>query len=435
MSRKTAVAEGSVTAVVGAPLAMKIVAAKVDASGVPTQLVLFPYPSYTNDDGTYVTDDLSQKLCVRRFAMRGNPIVIDYEHATLTGQPAPAAGRITKLTAGGKAGLIADVVWTRRAAQWLRDDEYYQHSPVYWIDTNNRVVGVHSLALTNSPKSWNQPDLKSQIAAKAVAEYTRGVAKEEGTMKELISSLRYALGLSWTSTFKELRAALAKVIAALPNTDDLLAKAKIDGVEGEPATVLAALGLTEAGEDGDAKAAAAPAPAVASAEVLELFDLPADATLAQVQAKVIDLSAPADMVPKADHDRVLSELAAAKQQLADAQAKTTEEKVEALITANAAKLSPAKAEWIRKVAAKQGVEHAAEVVANLPEILPRPQVTEAEQAAAPEPELAAAKATSKAGPDVNQEAALIRAKCEQIMREKGVGYEEANEIRKKEAAR
>src|SRR5688500_3462 len=132
-----AVEPGNVGVIVGH--AFDLVADKVDDNGVPTALRVFPFPTYETDDGVYVTDDESQALIVWWWRKRGIDIVVDYEHQTLTGGEAPAAGFAKRLVAGGRAGLIAtDLDWNARAYAYLQHREYRYHSPVYYYDLQTR---------------------------------------------------------------------------------------------------------------------------------------------------------------------------------------------------------------------------------------------------------------------------------------------------------
>ena len=106
---------------------------------------------------------------IAAFSAHGTDLPVDYEHQTLggaysspTGQ-APAAGWIKALaivtpeeaSAGGaesQPGLWADVQWTPEAAERLRGRQYRYLSPVALVRrSDRRIVGLHSVALTNKP--------------------------------------------------------------------------------------------------------------------------------------------------------------------------------------------------------------------------------------------------------------------------------------------
>lgn len=83
-------------------------------------------------------------------------IVIDYEHQTLYGTEAPAAGWIHKLDIEGDK-LMAYLQWTEKATEYIKKGEYKYVSPVYVFDTYDKEtnaysgITLHSVALTNTP--------------------------------------------------------------------------------------------------------------------------------------------------------------------------------------------------------------------------------------------------------------------------------------------
>ena len=91
---------------------------------------------------------------------RRNPardLVIDYEHQTLHGGVAPAAGFIADLK-GSDDGLDATGVrWTAKAAAYISAGEYRYISPVFGFDRYDKVTGnpvrmiVHNAGITNEP--------------------------------------------------------------------------------------------------------------------------------------------------------------------------------------------------------------------------------------------------------------------------------------------
>jgi phage I-like protein len=101
-------------------------------------------------------DPASAEKIISEFDRRQNDMVIDYEHQTLKGSEAPAAGWIKKLVYKGKDGLWAIVDWTERAREYLQKKEYRFFSPVMLIEKNGRrVIDILNVALTNFPKINN----------------------------------------------------------------------------------------------------------------------------------------------------------------------------------------------------------------------------------------------------------------------------------------
>ena len=76
---------------------------------------------------------------------------MDYEHQTLKGVEAPAAGWVKELKLEG-GQIMAVVQWTPRGAQYLENKEYRYLSPVVTVRrSDGKATGLHSLALTNTP--------------------------------------------------------------------------------------------------------------------------------------------------------------------------------------------------------------------------------------------------------------------------------------------
>lgn len=96
---------------------------------------------------------------VDRFEERGLDLVIDYEHQTLSGGKAPAAGWIRELEARDD-GLWARVEWTDTAREHLAAREYRYFSPVLRLeDKTRRPLALLHAALTNTPAINGQTPL------------------------------------------------------------------------------------------------------------------------------------------------------------------------------------------------------------------------------------------------------------------------------------
>ncbi len=136
---------------------------------VPNKIFLAPWGEVQTLTGSFLVDEQAASATIAAFQSHGTDLPVDYEHQTLggaysspTGQ-APAAGWIKSLSvvtpeqARGRAdasspGLWAEVEWTREAAQKLKDRQYRYLSPVALVrKSDRRIVGLHSVALTNKP--------------------------------------------------------------------------------------------------------------------------------------------------------------------------------------------------------------------------------------------------------------------------------------------
>jgi len=151
-----------------------------------------------------ITSDTLQSMA-DHFDARKIPLVVDYEHQSLTMDRAPAAGWINELDLrtndkGGKE-LWARTEWTERGAAYIRAKEYRYKSPTINWQTRDRVSGkvsgasLHSVALTNHPFLHELPEvtLNSMAGALALVE----PETEQETMDETqIKELRKILGLA-----------------------------------------------------------------------------------------------------------------------------------------------------------------------------------------------------------------------------------------------
>ena len=123
----------------------------VELVGAPETIFVLPIGHVVSSKGEFDVDDESYKAMKAQIAERGVDLVVDYEHQTLTGDRAPAAGWVKELFAED-GHIKARVEWTLPAKQYLENKEYRYLSPVVNVrKADNKAVGLHSLALTNTP--------------------------------------------------------------------------------------------------------------------------------------------------------------------------------------------------------------------------------------------------------------------------------------------
>jgi hypothetical protein len=233
----------------------------------PEWVQVFPYPIYIGElDGekkTWVTDALSQQSCVDYFALRGNDLVIDYEHSSDKDSEAPAAGRIVELRAGAAAGLLARVEWTDRARRQIESGEYYYDSPsFFWSRSDGRIYGLRHVALTNNPGSWNRPYITDHTALNYFTRTNQrsgaslplvcAVSNNKGGKRvrsNVLESLRQAVGRKANVTARELRTDLMKLAELVPDTDEriFLADGAEPAGETEPGTIAQLIGREQFG--------------------------------------------------------------------------------------------------------------------------------------------------------------------------------------------
>lgn len=145
-------------------------------------------------------DEDSIKMILETFEKRTNDLVLDYEHQTLDGVEAPAAGWIIELE-GREDGLWAKVEWTDRGREYVESREYRYISPVVLVD-NETLQGIQllSAALTNNPAI----DGMQPVAAKE--------SETGGDNMEFLTKLAELLGLSPEATEEEVLSAIQGMI-------------------------------------------------------------------------------------------------------------------------------------------------------------------------------------------------------------------------------
>lgn len=208
----------------------------VEIPDQPGRIQLFPAGFFAARDGRpasmkgvaarawrLLDDDAA--LLIADWQGRKNRVVIDYEHQTLhtetNGQPAPAAGWITNLVYNVNVGLFADVEWTAKARDFIKNGEYRYISPVFSFDPQTgAITRLHSAALTDNPA------LDGMMEA-AARENTQ--QQEDNMKKELQAALVAFFALSASATEDDILGALKdkKPLAEmLKEKDDALAALK-----------------------------------------------------------------------------------------------------------------------------------------------------------------------------------------------------------------
>jgi phage I-like protein len=153
----------------------------------------------------FLVDEVSLKSMAAEFRSRGVDLVIDYEHQSLQGERAPAAGWIKELEARGD-GLWARVDWTRQARDYLEKKEYRYFSPVLRLDPETRrPVALMHMGLTNVPAIKHLPPLVARWGGAATPGAPRpgGPAAKARTAKldsvkekaKMVEQLKRLMGL------------------------------------------------------------------------------------------------------------------------------------------------------------------------------------------------------------------------------------------------
>lgn len=218
------------------------------ADGAPQWIQVLPAGLVRSQKGEFLVDQAAAQEILKWWSGRKNDLVIDYEHQTLSGQEAPAAGWIKELVWRGQEGLWARVEWTPRARQYIANREYRYLSPVVLVRrSDGRAVALHSAALTNTP---------------AVDGMVPIVNKEEVESMGVLVEIRAALGLP-------------------EGTPDERVLAEVKALSGR----------------------------AAHREVLELLDLPESAGLSEVKGKILALKNPSGYVRVEEFNALREEIA------------------------------------------------------------------------------------------------------------------------------
>jgi phage I-like protein len=146
----------------------------LEMAELPEWLRLLPLGEVNLVDGrpSFEVDPESLADMVKAFGARGTDLVIDYEHQSLTGGQAPAAGWIKDLEVR-EDGLWAQVEWTSQAEGYLKQREYRYFSPVLRLDpATRRPQEIMNVALTNIPAIQGLSPLVAKWGGEALAAMT-----------------------------------------------------------------------------------------------------------------------------------------------------------------------------------------------------------------------------------------------------------------------
>ena len=267
----------------------------VELTGAPETITVLPLGHVVSSKGEFDVDESSFQAMKAQIAQRGVDLVVDYEHQTLKGVEAPAAGWVKELKLED-GNIVATVEWTPRGAEYLKNKEYRYLSPVVNVrKTDNKAIGLHSLALTNTPAIENMTPIVNSD-------------NFEGGQKYMdMQKLAALLGLGPDTTEEQITEALQAMAAENKS-------------------------LKEGQQTGEVT--------VANKAVCELLGLKAGAPAEDVTAKIMELKS-----GTIDGVNVLEELKALKQQNAQRDA---DEAV--TLALKAGKITPAQKDWARSYA-------------------------------------------------------------------------------------
>lgn len=223
----------------------------LEMAELPGWLRLLPLGQVNLVDGRppFEVDPESLAKVVQAFSARGTDLVIDYEHQSLKGGQAPAAGWIKDLEVR-EDGLWAKVEWTNQAEEYITQREYRYFSPVLRLDPESRRPReLMNVALTNTPAirgltplvaKWGGGALVSGESPRGLdpqtAEMTAGRRdfgwEAGGENLTLATELRARLGLEPGVPAGALLEKAAEVIRELAHNLGLPAEANVSQIRG-----------------------------------------------------------------------------------------------------------------------------------------------------------------------------------------------------------
>ncbi len=212
---------------------MAIAASTLSDAEPPGRILIAPWGEVRTASGAFVVDEEAATATIAAFAAHGTDLPVDYEHQTLggpysspTGQ-APAAGWIKALSvvtpeeaassgASLQAGLWADVQWTPEAAQRLRGRQYRYLSPVALVRrSDRRIVGLHSVALTNKPAIVGmRPMVSSQTPTAAALRAMLALDESAGDDLVLVAAAQRIVTLEQEQAMRQAEDRVVRALAA-----------------------------------------------------------------------------------------------------------------------------------------------------------------------------------------------------------------------------
>lgn len=284
----------------------------VNVEGVPKVIKILPVGNVKSRKGPFVVDRVSFNEMLEYFKDRQLDVVVDYEHQTLDGTEAPAAGWIKGIEFTDE-GVMARVEWTEKAKGYLANKEYRYLSPVVFKrNSDSRAVMLHSVALTNTPAIDGMEPIINSL----------NFDLEGGIEMEFIKQMAKVLGLAEDATEEQ-------VLDAIKKLNDTSAQKQKEGE----------------------------AEIVANKEILEALELNEKATVEDVKGKIISLKNPAGFVSAEDFKKLQEKI----------QKKESDDLVQVALSQG--KITPAQKEWASVYALKDptGFKN---FVDNAPQVVP-----------------------------------------------------------------
>lgn len=280
------------------PVEVRYVHMELGAQGseVPGEVQLIPYGEHTTDQGTFVLNEAGAAMVMANHARRKSQAVIDYEHQTLDGVEAPAAGWVKKLINKGKEGIWGEIEWTPRASDYLKNREYRYLSPVILARLSDGVVfQFKNAALTNMPAVDGMVALVNKKGM-----IPKNAKEGEMKMKELFNALGMKSGATEAEAVQlalSLMAqskALGEMRKALGLADDVKPEdlgATVLALKGSVGEIAKAAGLGEEVKASEVSSVvmALKAGAAVPADVTEALGLKPGASVSEIKGTILAL--------------------------------------------------------------------------------------------------------------------------------------------------
>lgn len=280
---------------------------EMEVGGAPEVISVLPLGHVKSAKGEFDVDGESFSAMKAQIAQRGVDLVVDYEHQTLTGEQAPAAGWVKELFLDD-GQIKARVEWTDRAKAYLENREYRYLSPVITVrKADGKAMGLHSIALTNTPAIEHMEAIVNSL------NFEGG----QNTMNEFMKKLAALLGLGEDATEEQ----VAEALKACVEENKSLKESAAEAAKQQPA------------EDDKV---------VANKAVCELLGLKAGAATADVAAAIMALKG-----GNIGGVNLVEQVKSLEAKLADRDA---EEAVE--LALKAGKITPAQRDWAKGYALK-----------------------------------------------------------------------------------
>lgn len=297
-----------------------------EVEGVPEIISVLPLGHVVSSKGEFNVDEESLREMKAQIAQRGVDVVVDYEHQTLKGVQAPAAGWVKELKLED-GHIKALVEWTSQAAEYLKNKEYRYLSPVINVrKADGKAIGLHSLALTNTPAIENMPSIVNSSTFEGGQE-----------QMEIMKKIAQLLGLGEDATEDQVIEALGKTLDEVKSLKDAAAGGGAQPAEDEKV--------------------------VANKAVCELLGLKAGAATDDVAAKIMELKG-----GTIDGVNVLDELKALKRKNQEREASDA-----VTLALKSGKITPAQKDWAKDYA-MDNPKGFASFVEKAPQIVPMSEI-------------------------------------------------------------